>query len=104
MAALLGVAWSPVAAELADLDVLVDIVEAAGWNLDAALASSRSRALLHGLDLDSSLADPAYVNDAWGERANLAINRAGTPWFSLHLGFAAERVRFDEHMLPDLSR
>lgn len=102
MAGLLGVTWSPVAAELADLDLLVDIVETPGWGLEAALAPAgvRRRALLHNLDLDVSLADPGYINDAWGERANAAIRMAGTPWFSLHLGFACEQVRFDNHMLP----
>lgn len=103
MAALLGVSWSPVVAELPDLDVLVDIVEAPGWSLDDALAEDgvRRRVLLHNLDLDVSLADPGYIDDGWGERANAAIRRAGTPWFSLHLGFASERVRFDGHMLPE---
>lgn len=103
MAALLGVAWSPVAAEMPDLDLLVDIVEAPGWSLESALTEdeARRRVLLHNLDLDVSLADPAYIDDAWGRRANAAIRRAGTPWFSLHLGFASERVRFDAHMLPE---
>lgn len=103
MAALLGVTWSPIVTELSDLDVLVDIVEAPGWSLDAALTSDgvRRRVLLHNLDLDVSLADPGYIDDEWAKRANAAIKRAGTPWFSLHLGFASERVRFDEHMLPE---
>jgi uncharacterized protein (UPF0276 family) len=57
--------------------------------------------LLHNLDLDVSLADPGYIDDAWGDRANAAITKAGTPWFSLHLGFSTERVRFDGHMLPE---
>ena len=103
MPALLGVSWSPVAGEMSDLDLLVDIVEAPGWSLEDALTPTglRRRALLHNLDLDVTLADPAYIDDAWGERANAAIRRAGTPWFSLHLGFASERVRFDGHMLPE---
>ncbi len=102
MAALLGVTWSPVAGELPDLDLLVDIVETPGWTLDAALTSEgvRRRVLLHNLDLDVSLANPGYIDDGWGQRANAAIRKAGTPWFSLHLGFACEQVRFDHHMLP----
>jgi hypothetical protein len=82
--------------------MLVDIVEAPGWSLDAALAPTgvRRRVLLHNMDLDVSLADPAYIDAAWGERANAMIRQAGTPWFSLHLGFSSERVRFDNHMLP----
>lgn len=103
MAALLGVTWSPVVAEMPDLEVLVDIVEAPGWSFEDALAlgGMRRRVLLHNLDLDVSLADPGYVDDGWGARANAAIRKAGTPWFSLHLGFASERVRFDGHMLPE---
>lgn len=101
MAALLGVTWSAVAAELSDLDLLVDIVEAPGWDLDEPLAAGKSRVLLHGFDRDVSLANPAYIDDAWGQRVNAALHRAGTPWFSMHLGFAAERVRFEEHMLPE---
>jgi uncharacterized protein (UPF0276 family) len=91
-----------VAGELPDLDMLVDIVETPGWSLDAALAPTgvRRRVLLHNMDLDVSLADPAYINDQWGERAKAMIRQAGTPWFSLHLGFASEQVRFDNHMLP----
>jgi uncharacterized protein (UPF0276 family) len=101
VAALLGVSWSPVATLLPDLDVLVDIVEAPGWGLEAPLGAGRQRVLLHNLDLDFSLADPARIDDRWGERANAAIRQAGTPWFSLHLGFASEIVRFDGHMLPE---
>jgi len=100
MAALLGVSWSPVAAGLADLDVLVDVIEAPGWDLDGPLLAGKKRVLLHGFDRDVSLAGPAYVDDAWGQRVGAALKRAGSPWFSMHLGFAAERVRFDEHMLP----
>lgn len=101
MAILLGTTWSPVAAELPDLDQLVDIVEAPGWAMDQALASGRRRLLLHNMDLDVSLADPGYISPAWGERVRDAVRRTGTLWFSLHLGFAAERVRFQEHMLPE---
>ena len=88
---------------MSDLDVLVDIVEAPGWSLEDALAPSgvRRRVLLHNLDLDVTLADPGYIDVGWGKRADSAIRRAGTPWFSLHLGFASERVRFHDHMLPE---
>jgi len=97
---LLGTTWTPAAAALDDLDALVDIVEAPGWGLDAALECRPAPLLLHNLDLDVSLADPGYIDAAWGERASDAIARSGSPWFSLHLGFSAERVCFDEHMLP----
>ncbi len=97
---LLGATWSPAAAALGDLDRLVDFVETPGWGLDEALRGWPGRIVLHNLDKDVSLADQRAVDDAWGARANEAIARSGSEWFSLHLGFAAEQVLFDEHMLP----
>lgn len=97
---LLGTTWTPAAAALEDLGTLVEFVEAPGWGLDDALRGWRGPVLLHNLDKDVSLADPGAVDDPWSARANEAIDRSGSPWFSLHLGFAAERVRFDEHMFP----
>jgi uncharacterized protein (UPF0276 family) len=101
VAILLGASWSPAAQELPDLNLLTDIVEAPGWNIDAAVAAGNTRLLLHNMDLDVSLADPSYINDAWGERVRATVDRTQSLWFSLHLGFASERVRFDEHMLPE---
>lgn len=101
MPALLGVSWSDTAAALPDLEQLVDIVEAPAWDLERPLGAGRRHVLLHGLDMDASLADPDYVDAGWVERAGAAIDRATTPWFSMHLGFATERVRFEEHMLPE---
>lgn len=96
----LGTTWTPAAAALDDLDRLVDFVEAPGWGLDEALSGWPGQVLLHNLDKDVSLADPAAIDDAWAARANAANARANSPWFSLHLGFSTERVIFDEHMLP----
>lgn len=96
----LGAAWSSSAATLDDLAELVDFVEAPGWGLDEARAGWSGPMVLHNLDKDMSLADPETVAGNWAARASEAIARAGSPWFSLHLGFSAERVRFDEHMLP----
>jgi uncharacterized protein (UPF0276 family) len=98
---LLGVAWSPAAAALQDLARLVDFVEVPGWALEGLFPRPPRHLVLHNLDLDASLADPVYVDDAWGARARAAIAASQTPWFSLHLGFASERVRFVEHMLPE---
>lgn len=97
---MLGATWSPALAALDDLDSLVDIVEVPGWGLDAALAARSAPLLLHNLDMDVSLADTGYVDGEWAARANAAIRTAQSPWFSLHLGFSCERVRFEEHMLP----
>lgn len=99
---LLGVSWSPVADAVPDLELLVDVVEAPGWHLEHAL-QRHPRAVLHNLDMDVSLADPGYAAHGFAERATALIARAGTPWLSLHLGFASERVQFDHtagHMAP----
>lgn len=85
---------------LADLGGLVDLVEAPGWGLDDAIRGWHGPMLLHNLDLDVSLANTDYVSDEWAGRANATIGRAGSPWFSLHLGFSTERVLFNGHMLP----
>jgi uncharacterized protein len=101
MATLLGVSWSPAAASLRDLSYFVDIVEAPGWLLDDEGLRQQSRVLLHNLDLDVSLSNAGTIDDGWISRANEAVQRTGTPWLSMHLGFSAERVRFDGTMLPD---
>jgi uncharacterized protein (UPF0276 family) len=94
------VSWSSAAAELPDLEQLVDIVEAPAWDMDSPLTAGRRHVLLHNLDLNVSLADPGYVDSDWADRACAAVDRAATPWFSMHLGFACEKVHFDGHMLP----
>jgi uncharacterized protein (UPF0276 family) len=99
--ALLGVAWSPAAAALPDLSALVDLVEVPGWSLLQLQPRPPRHLVLHNLDLDASLANPAYIDAAWGERARAALDATRSPWLSLHLGFASERVRFDGHMLPE---
>lgn len=104
MAPLLGVAWSPAAGELRDLSYFVDIVEAPGWMLNDEGVLRQSRVLLHNLDHDVTLADLVAFGGDWERRAGEALSRTGTPWFSMHLGFSAERVRFDQskgHMLPE---
>lgn len=97
---MLGATWSPALAAVEDSDSLVDIIEVPGWGLDAALAARPAPLLLHNLDMDVSLADTSYVDGEWAARANAMIRRAQSPWFSLHLGFSCEVVRFEEHMLP----
>ncbi|HUG17196.1 MAG TPA: DUF692 family protein [Thermomicrobiales bacterium] len=107
MAPLLGVSWSPAAAALRDLSYFVDVVEAPGWALGEDGVRQQSRVLLHNLDRDMSLAAPDAIDEAWGRRANEAVKGTSTPWFSMHLGFSAERVRYNCHMKaasPALSR
>ncbi|HVX30520.1 MAG TPA: DUF692 family protein, partial [Nitrolancea sp.] len=93
---LLGVKWSPIAGGALPL---VDIVEVAGWDLREVLPGEHQ--LLHNLDLDFSLGVPHVLDDVWLARCRAAIERTRSPWFSLHLGFSSERVRFDGHMLPE---
>ncbi len=92
---LLGVKWSPISDAA---DGLVDILEMAGWDLGN--RDIGQPCLLHNLDLDFSLAVPGVIDQSWVERCSSAIERTRSPWFSLHLGFSAEEVRFRDHMLP----
>jgi uncharacterized protein len=93
--AMLGVKWSPIAPAVLDL---VDCIEAPGWDLNG--LPPGLPLLLHNLDLDFSLASPGAIDDSWVERARTMIYQTGTPWLSMHLGFSAEIVRFNGHMLP----
>lgn len=95
MSITLGVKWSGIATGAL---ALVDLVEVPGWAPDGPPAVSR---LLHNLDLDFSLTTPGIMDDGWAERCRHALTLTGSPWFSLHLGFSTERVRFDNHMLPE---
>ncbi len=91
----LGVKWSSISDGVADL---VDIQEVAGWDLSR--CDLPAPLLLHNLDIDFSLASPDVLDATWVDRCKRAIDRTQSPWFSLHLGFSAESVRFDGHMLP----
>lgn len=97
---LLGVSWSSVAAEMRDVLYFTDIIEAPGWELAAAEPFRQPRLSVHNLRQDESLADVAAFTVEWGAAADAAIRATGTPWFSMHLGFSAERVRFDGNMHP----
>ena len=91
----LGVKWSAISHEVADL---VDIQEVAGWDLHR--CDLDAQLLLHNLDVDFSLAVPRSLDSAWLDRCKRELDRTRSPWFSLHLGFSTEAVRFDGHMLP----
>ncbi len=96
--ALLGVKWSPIARAALPL---VDVVEVDGWALDQpAFRLPPGPRLIHNLDLDFTLTQPGVIDDAWLARCERAVERVGAPWFSLHLGFSAERVQFVDHLMP----
>jgi uncharacterized protein (UPF0276 family) len=92
---LLGAKWSSISDAAADQ---VDVVEVAGWDFDR--RGESAPCLLHNLDLDFSLSLPQVLDQRWIERCNRALERTKSPWFSLHLGFSTEQVRFRDHMLP----
>jgi hypothetical protein len=95
-----GVAWfDRIKSDPSVLD-LVDFVEVPGWLLTPEFERPYERLILHNLDLDCSLAASNAIDDNWPSRLRAAVSTTGTPWFSMHLGFAAERVRFNGHMLP----
>jgi uncharacterized protein (UPF0276 family) len=92
---LLGVRWSETARGAADL---VDFIEVSGWTPAADLPPLPR--ILHNLDMDFSLTTPGQATAEWLERLEEAVSRTGTPWLSLHLGFSAEQVQFDDGMRP----
>jgi uncharacterized protein (UPF0276 family) len=96
----LGVAWSTAAVSLPDLGHLVDFVEAPGWAIGELAGRPLRRKILHNLDKDFSLSRADAVDDAWRARVNQALTAIDSPWFSMHLGFSAPDVRFEDHMLP----
>lgn len=96
----LGVTWSETLASSPTLLESLDFVELPGWQLDPASAPPHRRILLHNLDFDWSLASTAALGSDWARRLRSALEWTGSAWFSVHLGFASERVRFANHMLP----
>lgn len=101
MAVALGCAWTDDLAHRQDIVELLDFVEVPGWALSSDFVRPHERLVLHNLDQDWSMAAVDALDDDWPERLHSAIRVTRTPWFSMHLGFATERVRFDGHMLPE---
>ncbi|MFW6074360.1 MAG: DUF692 family multinuclear iron-containing protein, partial [Chloroflexota bacterium] len=60
-----------------------------------------SQVILHNERLRWSLADPEAIDERWIASVRDCIGETGSPWFSVHLGFASEAVRFEDHMLPE---
>jgi uncharacterized protein len=96
----LGVNWSPLHLECPEIAALVDYVELPAWLLPQFEQLPHDNIILHNLDKDWSLADANALDAGWGKRLGTALERTQSPWFSVHLGFASEVVRFDGHMLP----
>lgn len=96
----LGVTWSETLASDADLMASLDFVEVPGWLISDLGSPPHPRMVLHNLDLDWSLASRDAIDAGWEHRLRAALAWTGSPWFSVHLGFASERVRFNHHMLP----
>ena len=98
----LGVAWSPAAAALPDLGHLVDFCRSAGLGTRRSLPTGRcvARSCITSTRTSAS-PNRMPLTMPGGTRANHAITAIDSPWFSMHLGFSAARVRFAEHMLPE---
>lgn len=96
----LGVNWSSLHIERPEIADLVDYVELPAWLLAQFEQLPHDNIILHNLDKDWSLASLNALDPAWADRLGAALDRTRSPWFSLHLGFASEIVRFDGHMLP----
>lgn len=80
---------------------LIDFYEVPGWlDADTSIPDSSTELFLHNLDLDWTLASVTAIDSQWGCRLQAALHRTQSAWFSLHLGFATERVYFDDHMHP----
>lgn len=83
-----------------DLDV--DAVETSGPKVDSAGAAFPDHPLLlHVPVWDWSLAHPDALaeHDAWAV-SEAALATTGAPWLSLHVGFSAAAVGFDDGMKP----
>ncbi len=101
MAIALGVTWFEALDARQDIIDLVDFIEVPGWLLTPAFVRPHERIVLHNLDQDWSMASPDAIDAGWPERLRNAIAVTRTPWFSMHLGFACEEVRFENHMHPE---
>ncbi|CAN5761771.1 hypothetical protein BH23CHL2_BH23CHL2_01370 [soil metagenome] len=100
MTVALGCTWFDGLAEQPGIIDMVDFVEVPGWLLDHNFERPHERLVLHNLEQDWSMAAVDAIDSTWPDRLDDAIRLTRTPWFSLHLGFAAEQVHFDGHMLP----
>lgn len=96
----LGVTWSPLLESTPEALAAIDYVQLSIERFRQMDRQPTLPVILHGNQINWSLADPLAVDQRWIDDVNEAIEETATPWFSVHLGFAAEQVRFANHMLP----
>ena len=101
MALALGCGWFDRLPDHPDIIESLDFIQVPGWLLSDDFERPHARVILHNLNQDWSMAAVDAIYPGWPERLRWAIELTRTPWFSMHLGFASERVRFVDHMLPE---
>ncbi|MEZ4570387.1 MAG: hypothetical protein R2849_08690 [Thermomicrobiales bacterium] len=100
MAIAVGCSWFDELADHPEILDTLDFVEIPGWLLDDDFVRPHERLVLHNLEQDWSMASIDAIYPGWPDRLRDAIQITRTPWFSMHLGFASDEVRFEGHMLP----
>ena len=101
MAIALGSTWVDQFSESQDIVDSLDFIQIPGWLLTDEFDRPHDRIILHNLDQDWSMSAVDAIYDGWPERLRWALQLTRSPWFSMHMGFSTERVRFDGHMLPE---
>lgn len=96
----LGVSWFSGIERIPDVTGAVDFVELPIERYRELPESPHKPIILHNERLLWSLATPGAVDARWSGEVDRYVRSSGTPWFSIHLGFSTESVRFENHMLP----
>ncbi|MEP7284830.1 MAG: DUF692 family multinuclear iron-containing protein [Chloroflexota bacterium] len=98
----LAVADKPLVRELlGSREIEVDYLETSGPLMESAVEAFSPPMLLHNSLWDWSLAHPnALENQHALEITRKALKMTGAPWLSVHLGFSAAVVSFDQVMKP----
>ncbi|MHB8624766.1 MAG: multinuclear nonheme iron-dependent oxidase [Aggregatilineales bacterium] len=98
----LAVADKPLVRELlAAKQIVVDYLETTGPFVESAVAAFAPPMLLHNSLWDWSLAHPKALEEQRAlEITQKALDLTRAPWFSIHLGFSAALVAYDQAMRP----
>lgn len=98
----LAVADKPLIRELlAAKQIVVDYLETTGPLVESAAAAFAPPLLLHNSLWDWSLAHPKALEEQHAlEITHKALDLTRAPWFSVHLGFSAALVAYDQAMHP----